>query len=197
MAIEKMKLLGITGSSKNLDKFLANVLFKSDVQIEDAKKIYNKGWKLDYYEYDYRIKEALKKAQNLLNKLKIQYSENSDMVILENQIPKIMEEIDELDSKYEECIKIIEYNKKQIEEVKRKIDNISKIEEMNIDIKKLYDLKYIKFRYGNIPKKNLEEIKKEIGNLNTIIFEIKQEGELSWIMYFTPNQFVSSIDRNI
>ena len=53
MAIEKMKLLGIKGDSKILDEFVANVLFQSDVQIEDAKKIYNKGWKLEYFEYNY------------------------------------------------------------------------------------------------------------------------------------------------
>ena len=64
MAIEDMKLLGITGDSKELDKFLGNFLFKSDTQIEDAKKIYNKSWKLEYFEYDYRIKEALKKLNN-------------------------------------------------------------------------------------------------------------------------------------
>ena len=39
MSIEKVKLLGIKGNSKDLDKFLANVLLNSDVQIEDAKKI--------------------------------------------------------------------------------------------------------------------------------------------------------------
>ena len=37
MSIEKVKLLGIKGNSRDLDRFLANVLFKSDVQIEDAK----------------------------------------------------------------------------------------------------------------------------------------------------------------
>ena len=42
MSIEKVKLLGIKGNSRDLDMFLANVLFNSDVQIEDAKKIYNK-----------------------------------------------------------------------------------------------------------------------------------------------------------
>ena len=194
MAIEKMKLLGITGPSKDLDKFLANVLFKSDVQIEDAKKVYNKGWKLEYYEYDYRIKEALKKAQNLLDKLNIQYKENSEMVVLENQIPTITERIDELNLEYEEHIKQIDENTKQIEQARIKIEDISKIEEININVKKLYDLQYIKFRYGSIPKKNLEEIKKEIDNLNTIMFEIKQIGDISWIMYFTTNQFVSSID---
>ena len=85
MSIEKVKLLGIKGNSKDLDRFLANVLFSSDVQIEDAKKIYNKSWKLEYFEYDYRIKETLKNCENLLNKLEIQYTKETDLVLLENK----------------------------------------------------------------------------------------------------------------
>ena len=89
MSVEKVKLLGIKGNSKYLDRFLANVLFNSDVQIEDAKKIYNKGWKLEYFEYDYKIKETLKKCENLLNKLGVQYSKKSDLVLLENSVTDI------------------------------------------------------------------------------------------------------------
>ena len=171
MSVEKMKLLGITGNSKNLDKFLANVLFKSDVQIEDAKKIYNKGWKLTYYEYDYKIKETLKKCEKLFNKIGVEYHKESNMVSLVNQVSNISNKIDELDSEYEESIKQIQENQKKNEENVEKINNTLKLENINMDFQKLYNLQYIKFRYGSIPKKNLEEIKKELDNLNTIIFE--------------------------
>lgn len=194
MSVENLKLLGITGDSKNLDRFLANVLFKADVQIEDAKKIYNKGWKLEYYEYDYKIKETLKKCENLLNKLNVAYVKKADMVLLENQVIDIEEKINEINSSYDECVKIIENNSKQNEEFISRLQEISKIEELNIDMQKLYDLKYIKFRYGSIPKRNLEEIEREIENLNIILCEIKTEGELSWILYFTTTEYVGEID---
>ena len=71
MAIEKMKLLRITGPEKELDRFIARNLLNSDIQIEDAKKIYSKGWKLEYYSYDYTIKENLKKCKDLIENLNI------------------------------------------------------------------------------------------------------------------------------
>ena len=74
MSVEKMKLLGINGDTSLLDGVLSNILFKSEIQIEDAKKIYNKGWKLEYFEYNYKIKESLKKCENLLNKAEVKYS---------------------------------------------------------------------------------------------------------------------------
>ena len=194
MAIEKMKLIGITGNSKDLDKFLANVLFKSDLQIEDAKNIYNKGWKLEYYNYDYKIKETLKKCENLLNKIGIEYTEEAEVVLLENIVQDIEQKIEEIENNYNESINLLQKNQKEKQETIEKIEEISKIQDLDINIKKLYDLQYIKFRYGIIPKVNLEEIKKEIENLNTILFEIKQEKNVSWIMYFTTTEYVSSID---
>lgn len=194
MSIEKVKLLGIKGNSKDLDRFLANVLFNSDVQIEDAKKIYNKGWKLEYFEYDYKIKETLKKCENLLNKLEIKYTKETDMVLLENKIEDISNKIDEIELKYDECVKKIELNEKQNQEDIIKIEDASRLEDINIDMKKLYDLQYIKFRYGSISKKNLEEIKKEIENLNIILIDVKEENEISWIIYFTTTEFVSEVD---
>ena len=194
MSIEKMKLLGIKGNSRDLDRFLANVLFNSDVQIEDAKKIYNKGWKLEYFEYDYKIKETLKRCETLLNKLDIQYTKDTDMVRLENKVADISEKIEEMDSNFESCKKVIETNEKLNDDALIKIQDASRIENIDIDMQKLYNLQYIKFRYGCIPKRNLEEIKKELNNLNIILFEVKDEGDLSWILYFTTTEFVSEVD---
>ena len=194
MSIEKVKLLGIKGNSRDLDRFLANVLFNSDVQIEDAKKIYNKGWKLEYFEYDYKIKETLKKCENLLNKLKIQYTKDSDMVLLENKVEDISNKIDEIEQDYDECVRKIVSNEKENEDALEKNEIASRLENIDIDMKKLYDLQYIKFRYGCIPKKNLEEIKKELDNLNIILLEVKDEGDLTWIIYFTTAEFVSEVD---
>lgn len=194
MAVEKMKLLGINGNVKLLDGVLANILFQSEIQIEDAKKVYNKGWKLEYFEYNYKIKEAIKKCENLLEKTGVQYSKEWNLELLENSVDKIYESIINLNNSYDECLKIIENNEKENEVTREKINEISKLENLNINMKKLYDLEYVKFRYGSIPKRNLEEIKQEIENLNCILFEIKEEKDRAWIMYFTTEEYVGSID---
>lgn len=194
MAIEKVKLLGIKGDTTELDKFIANVLFQSDVQIEDVKKIYEKAWKLEYYEYDYRIKENLKKCESLLDKAGVKYTKQFSEGLVENSIEEIASKIDEINTQFEENIKIINDNVKQNEATLEEINKISKLENLNIDMKKLYDLQYIKFRYGSIPKKSLQEIKDELDSLNTIWFEISEEKDICWIMYFTTVEYAKSID---
>ena len=123
-----MKLLGKKGDSKILDEFVANVLFQSDVQIEDAKKIYNKGWKLEYFEYNYKIKETLKRCENLLNKIGIEYTKEYSMSLLENKIENISNKLDKIEPAYEECLKIIEKNEKENIEYKKIYKEISKLQ---------------------------------------------------------------------
>ena len=72
MAVEKMKLLSITGKDTDLEKFLAKNIINLDIQIEDAKKVYKKGWKLEYFSYDYTVKEYIKKCEKVLDELQIE-----------------------------------------------------------------------------------------------------------------------------
>ena len=194
MAIEEMKLLGITGRAEFLNQFVVQALLKCDVQIEDEKKIYDKGWKLKYYDYDYRVKDLLKKCSGLMDKLRILYKNDANIWQLENDLDVINEKLQNINNKYEEELKQISENQKQNEEDIKKIEEISRIEKIDVDIGKLYDLKYIKFRYGKIPNKNLEEIKLELRKLDAIVIEVKKEADETWIMYFTTSEFVSNID---
>ena len=45
MSVERMKLLSLTGEEENLDNLIANVLLNSGIQLEDALKVLQKGWK--------------------------------------------------------------------------------------------------------------------------------------------------------
>ena len=82
MAVEKMKLLSITGKDTDLEKFLAKNIINLDIQIEDAKKVYKKGWKLEYFSYDYTVKEYIKKCEEVKKQnKKNKYRDKKDKVI--------------------------------------------------------------------------------------------------------------------
>lgn len=194
MAIEKMKLLTITGSEKELDRFIARNLLNSDIQIEDAKKIYNKAWKLEYYDYDYTIKDHLKNCKNLIENLNILYREEYTNLYVENTVSQIGTKIEHVQNAYEELKTKMNFCQKAKEEDLQKIASVEKLDGMNIDIKKLYDLNYIKFRYGNIANNALEEIQDELENMNVILFEIEKEEDTTWIIYLTTVEFADQVD---
>lgn len=194
MAIEQMKLLSITGKDADLENFLAQKLIKCSIQIEDAKKIYDKGWKLEYYEYDYRVKEYLKKCYNLLQKFEVDFNEESNKMFIENSLDNINEELENIQIKYENSLKEIENCKKRNEEIKGFIEPIKRLKNLDVEAKKLYDCKYLKFRYGNVPNENMEELKKEIEDMEVVFFEIEKNEDVTWIIYFTTEEFVSDVD---
>jgi len=196
MAVEKMKLLSITGRDSDLEKFLAKSLMKLDIQIEDAKKIYNKGWKLNYYEYDYRVKEALKKCSNLLDKFEIDYSNlESNLDDFEaNSVDVIDKDLEEINTRYEQSLQNIEKCKKRNQEILEFLEPIKKFKNLNVEIRKLFDAKYLKVRLGNIPNENIEDVKTEIENSNVFLFELEKEDDITWIVYFTTEEYAPDVD---
>ena len=194
MAIEKMKLISITGPEKDLDRFIAKNLLDTDIQIEDAKKVYNKGWKFEYYGYDYTIKENIKKCKDLIEKLEIPYREEYSNLFIENTVEQIGQKIDNVKIAYEKLINDIDVCQKDKEKEAEKIKSVEKLVDLEIDVKKLYNLKYIRFRYGNISNDRLEYIKSELEDINVILFEVAKEEEFTWIIYVTTDEYVDNVD---
>lgn len=194
MAIEKMKLLSVTGPEKDLDKFIAKNLLDTDIQIEDAKKIYNKGWKFEYYDYDYTIKDNMKKCKDLIEELNILYREEYSNLFIENTVTQIGSKIEHVKNAYEELKNNIDFSQKAKDEDLSKIASVEKLDKIDIDISKLYQLKYIKYRYGNIANEKLEEIREEIEDMNVILFEIEKNPDVTWIVYVTTEEFVDNVD---
>ena len=194
MAIENMKLLSITGAERDLDKFIAKNLLDSDIQIEDAKKLYNKGWKFEYYDYDYTVKDNIKKCRELIEKLNILYREEYSNLFIENSVQQISEKIDKIKDVYDKWNEEIENYQKSKQEDLEKIASVEKLANLNIDMKKLYDLKYMKFRYGNMSNDDLQEVKQELDNINAILFEIEKKEDITWIVYVTTEEFVQNVD---
>lgn len=194
MAVEKMKLLSITGKDTDLEKFLAKNIINLDIQIEDAKKVYKKGWKLEYFSYDYTVKEYIKKCEKILDELQIEKDDDYWNYNIINSVSEIKEKIDNINNQYTEYINKIVDLEKENELMQKNYDIIKNLVSVDSKIENLYNLKYMKFRYGTIPTKNLEEINRKIDNTDAIYFELKREEEYTWILYLTTEEFLGKVD---
>lgn len=194
MAVEKMKLLSITGKDTDLEKFLAKNIINLDIQIEDAKKVYKKGWKLEYFSYDYTVKEYIKKCEKILDELQIEKDDDYWNYNIINSVSEIKEKIDNINNQYTEYINQIVDLEKENELMQKNYDIIKNLVSVDSKIENLYNLKYMKFRYGTVPTKNLEEINRKIDNTDAIYFELKREEEYTWILYLTTEEFLGKVD---
>ena len=194
MAIEIMKLLSVVGKEENMEKFIASYLLESGMQPEDALKVYEKGWKLSYFDYDNRAKDTLKKCEELMKELNLAYSKNFAKVELEHSIEEIIETIEPLEDKINEANKTIKQSNEVISKLEEMQISVSKLKNLDIDLAKLYNFRYMKFRYGKIKKDYYDKVKNEVEKLDVILFEIEENQDEVWIIYFTTKEFEAKVD---
>ena len=172
-----MKLLSITGKEENIDGFISDYLLDSGMQTEDAVKVYEKGWKLKNFEYDGTAKELMKDCRELLDKYEIKYNKDSESENIEKSLISINEELEEIKESFRKIEDEISESKKVLEELRKKSEFLMNTKNLDIDLNSLFNLEYVKFRYGKITKSNLDKLEKSLGNLNTIIIKVSEDEE--------------------
>ncbi len=72
---------------------------------------------------------------------------------------------------------------------------IKELSGLNINIQDLITMKYIKFRYGNVPNENIIEIEKELqGDIKAIYYKLKKEEKNTWLIYITTEEYANDVD---
>ncbi len=192
MAIERMEFLSMTGDEKNLDFIIANDLMGSGFQPENALKVLEKGWKVTYFSYDSSIKEYIVKAKELLKEMDVPYVKKQ--VELRKNLDNIKEDLNKKEQEISSIYNEIDENDKQIKSLEESIVPIEHLKNISVDLVKLYDLKYMKFRFGKISKENYEQLNEELSNLDVLILELEKTEDEVWIIYFTPDKLSEKID---
>ena len=192
MAIEKMKFLSMTGKEEHLDFIIANDLIGSGFQPENALKVLEKGWKLTYFSYDSRIKEYIKKAENLLKKLDIPYEEK--LVELKQNFDTIQQFIDNSESKINNFYQEIEKKEKEIEALNDSILPVEHLKNFPETLEKLYNLRYMSFRFGVLSLENYNELCKKLEDIDAILVELNKTEDEVWVIYFTPKILSEKVD---
>lgn len=192
MAIERMKFLSMTGNESELDFIIANDLIGSGFQPENTLKVLEKGWKVTYFSYDSTIKEYIKKAKELLNEMDVPYVKKQ--VELKKKLEEIKEDIDSKSQEISSIYTKIEENEDQLAKIEESIMPIEHLKNLPVALEQLYNLKYMKFRFGKISLENYEQLNNELTNLDVLILELEKTDKEAWILYFTPDKLAEKVD---
>lgn len=195
MSVEKMKLLSITGKEENIDGFISDYLLDSGLQTEDAAKVFEKGWKLTNFKYDSTAKELLKECKSILDKYKIRYdkdAESEQIIYTLEEVEKQLLEISNTINKHEEDINQM---KNILDEYRKKAELMGHAKDIDIDLQSLYNLEYIKFKYGKISKENYGKLENTLKDLNAILIKVgEDDNENYWIICFTVKDLNAKVD---
>lgn len=71
---------------------------------------------------------------------------------------------------------------------------IEHLKNLPVALEQLYNLKYMKFRFGKISLENYEQLNNELANLDVLILELEKTDKEAWILYFTPDKLAEKVD---
>ena len=170
-------------------------MLDSGIQAEDAAKVFEKGWNLTNFKYDNSASEYLKKCQDIMNKYNIKYEKNDEKEKVEKGLDDIKERLDQIVDNIETKEKQIADIENELENNKNKISVINDTKDLDVDLSELYNLEYVRFRYGKISADNIDRLENSLKEQNTIISRIStDEKGYIWIICVTSKENSAKVD---
>lgn len=192
MSVMKMKFINIVAPINEFDNFVRKYIIDENLQLENALSVVGniKGLYpfLDENPYD----GLMKKANSIIDH---QYKKNTfidkkneyDLEEIEQYFDDINFKIDNYKSKKESIKKTID-NNKQI------IMNLKHMENVEVELDKLFHLSFVKFRFGKLPKDSFKKLQTYLKNLEVFVTPVSYEKDSVWIIYFLPECLSEKID---
>ena len=147
------------------------------------------------FKYDSSARESLKKCQDIMNKYGIKYEKNDEKEKVENSLEEINEKLNQIFETIEVKEKQIEEIEKEIEDNNNKIAIIKDTKDLDVDLSALYNLEYVRFRYGKISVDNIDRLENSLKEQNAIISRIStDEKGYIWIICVTSKANSAKVD---
>ncbi|MDD6175754.1 MAG: V-type ATPase 116kDa subunit family protein [Firmicutes bacterium] len=81
------------------------------------------------------------------------------------------------------------------EAIARSVEELDHFVGLNVDINEMLQCRYIKVRFGRLPRESLEKMKAYNDNPYVLFFPATSTQEFSWGVYFAPLENVAEVDR--
>jgi V/A-type H+-transporting ATPase subunit I len=194
MAVEKMSFVNIAGPIDLIDDFVINYAVPHEIQFEKAYKILDSVKGLIVFNEVNPYEPIMKKMEELRNnpyftfeEVEVEDDKKLDIQRLEKSVDKYSGIVNELSQKKQQLLKLKNY-KEQIRK------QIIPIQDLEIRVDDLFHLKFMKFRFGKMPKDSFEKLQAYIETLEVIVFDVFEEEDEVFLIYFMPELIELKID---
>ncbi len=189
--IEKMKFLSITGPKRDFDRVVRVYLSKYNIHLENALSELSSVHDLKPFVEINPYKDLLSKSDELIKKLDKKQDNPAAYMTPEKASEVISSAFTMLED--------LNARKKNLKEQKtRYTDLIHQIEpfrNLDYDIHRIMELKFINFRFGKISHEHYNKFSRYVyENLNSVFFECDSDRDYVWGIYFVPASYSVKID---
>jgi len=196
MAVEKMAMLSIVGRESQLDKFVAEYLINNNLHPENATEIFENGWNLSSYTYEGEAKEEKKKCEELMARLGIDF-ENlvlEDKIHLDVKMEALAKELGNITEKFDKIDEKIDKVNKEMGELEKIKAPILHLNNLNFRLEQVYDLRYMRFRFGRMDELGFYQLQKKINQLEAIVLKVEETDDDVWVIYMTTEKDSAEVD---
>ena len=193
MAIVKMKLVNIVGLLGEFDRVIEEYIIDHDIHLEDAvlnltnvKGLHHFD---DYNPYDGIMKQFSDVMQMTGKEIPFDQSARKERPLedLQKESDVYLRKIIGLVNRKREI-------ESEIEERKQIMNQLRPLGDLDIDVERFFNLEYVKFRFGRLPRAGYIKLKTYLTDLNTLFIESSEDADSIWGMYFAPAKHVDKID---
>ncbi|PKM52402.1 MAG: V-type ATP synthase subunit I [Firmicutes bacterium HGW-Firmicutes-7] len=194
MAVEKMYFINVAGPLKEIDAFVINNIIPFEIQLVRAFSILDsvKGlMPFDVYNpYDILLKKVSVLCKDL----------NINTTFIDEEVHDALD-FETVEADLDEHIGVMDTLIQRKQDIEAQIDHkeqikkqIIPIQGLDVEVDKLFDLDFMKFRFGKMPKESFQRIEQYNENLELIVIEVFREEDDVFLMYFMPNMVRGEID---
>jgi V/A-type H+-transporting ATPase subunit I len=194
VAVEKMYFINVAGPLKEIDAFVMNNITPFEIQLVKAFSILDSVKGLMPFDVYNPYDVLLKKASVLCKDLNINITSIDEDVHDSLDFETVEADLDEHIEVFDSLIqrkRALEARVEHKEQIKKQI---IPIQNLDVEVDKLFELDYMKFRFGKMPKESFQRILQYNDNLDLIVIEVFREADDVFLMYFMPNMVRGEID---
>lgn len=195
MAIEKMKLMKITGELNSLDKFIALCCENGDFHPEPAMQILSGSMGFAALNEENPYAPMLQKLQEFMG-----YAPQ-DMKFSGKPETKFApcddETIEYVRSVSKSFLELYERRKtlqKQKDDCETGIAQFSHFVDLNVDVDKLFECEFVKVRFGHMPKDSYTRMSAHKENDYTVFIPCSTDTTDYWGVYCAPREHIEEVD---
>lgn len=194
MSVSKVKVVSVIGMLKDLDKVIKTCGESSFFQPDDAMNFYSVNDKFSPIneKNPYTMMLQILKDTMVSSGVKPKIVDIEDFQVNKKQIN---EYVNAMSSKLGALLSKKNDINKAIEEANSAISEISHFTGLNLNLNEIFACKFIKVRFGRLPKESYLKLSSYNENPYVLFFPCTSDSTHYWGVYFSPIENIADVDR--
>lgn len=186
MAVEKMHFISIIGLIEQLDDFVISNIVPFDIQLVDAYETLDSMKGIQKFSEENKYEKMIARVKELAKASGKNFVYDAARIIKPISFENMTRKIEEVEEKVKEFTQSGQQLRDERNYKQELFAQIKPLDNLPVEVEKLFFFKYIKFRYGKMPTASYKKLREYSDNLDVIVYRVSQDEEFSYVMYFTP-----------